>query len=92
MRVRAAALGSAVGAGLAQWGPALTSLPHARRTLLPRLSGIVSAPHVSMSGSGSTIRRALSFSTSGCRGASASAGSSKQRASRLASARINCAN
>lgn len=37
---------AALGVALAQWGPALTSVPHLRRALMPRLSGIVAGPHV----------------------------------------------
>ena len=40
--------GAALSVALAQWGPALTSVPHLRRVLVPRLSGIVAAPHVAL--------------------------------------------
>ena len=38
----------ALGVALAQWGPALTSVPHLRRALAPRLSGIVAAPRIAL--------------------------------------------
>lgn len=47
--MRATTLGGlAAGAVLAQWGPAVTSVPHLRRVLLPRLAGRSSLRHVAL--------------------------------------------